>query len=472
MNTAVAVSQTSGRLSYDDVLRRYGFERRRPFLDQLDGIAKLDLFHASYEIACLDFPTTATAFAEVLNAGNEPATQCGKALLDFVRQHSDDLATADSEVFATAFVRECVAALAGTTDPTHLRFVLLIDEMHESDTFVHALRLARCLWQLRSENPLRHATLPAAARKLDATSLWAYWNRKLSHPLHIQDRVSNRPVARGYAYDLRKMIGFDIPRLGELRITTRDLLHEAATLRTATVPDCAYVEINFPPFVALCFAELAPNFVIVEALTTDGKGLPVYLFPSSQQWQVAATGFGPDGRMTSFDQVAQVIALMTAAALRDFWIVEDRESTLTPPRIKRISGMANKTRRVVYLPRLRYRGSRGLRSKLDETANTTARAAHWRSDHYRKLPAGTKPTAKQMALAAAHRKTLPDGHTWVRGSSVAGEEVERVYRSRSVAHALFDILPSKGKAIAGLSWFAFEAFCGDWLRNNGFDEVC
>jgi HJR/Mrr/RecB family endonuclease len=101
----------------------------------------------------------------------------------------------------------------------------------------------------------------------------------------------------------------------------------------------------------------------------------------------------------------------------------------------------------------------------------TARAAHWRSDHYRKLPSGQRPTLRQIALAEAFKRSPPEGCTWVRGTSIAGIETEKVYRSRSLSEVLFDVVPSKAKALSGLSWFEFEQHCTRWLRSRGFDEV-
>jgi Restriction endonuclease len=183
------------------------------------------------------------------------------------------------------------------------------------------------------------------------------------------------------------------------------------------------------------------------------------------------TGCGPDGKAASFDGVARVLVAMAAAALREFWVVEDRDRVLGPPRITRTRRSRHLERRVVYLPRIRYIGGQNLVEKAERVAHMKARAAHWRSEHYRKLPVGQRPTVRQIALAEAFKRSPPDGCTWVRGASVAGVETERVYRSRSLAVVLFDIVPSKAKALSGLSWFEFEQHCTRWLRSRGFDEV-
>jgi hypothetical protein len=221
----------------------------------------------------------------------------------------------------------------------------------------------------------------------------------------------------------------------------------------------------------LVFEELDPAFVMVEALDAHDRVLPIYLFPSACRWAMPNTGCGPDGSPASFDDVVKVLVAMAAAALRDFWVIEDRDRVLGPPRIARVVGSKRAERRIVYLPRIRYVGGQNLAEKAERVAHMKARAAHWRSDHYRKLPAGQRPTLRQIALAEAFQRSPPEGYTWVRGTSIAGIEIERVYRSRSLSEVLFDVVPSKAKALAGLSWFEFEQHCTRWLMSRGFDEV-
>jgi hypothetical protein len=305
--------------------------------------------------------------------------------------------------------------------------------------------------------------------RLDPLSVWAYWTRKLTHPIHIdgQDRT---PIASGYVYDLRSANGLDKPTC-DLSEINRGLLHEASALRAHTIPSTAYVEINCPPFVCLVLEEMSRLFVMAEALDVNGKALPIYLFPPARKWRIPNTGLGPAGTIASFDQVAEVLATIACCALRDFWVVEERERVLGPPRLKRIFGSNAPARRVVYLPRIRYVPRRNLAEQAEQMLSLSARAAYWRSDHYRKLPSGHNATKRQLLIAAANGRTPPPGYTWVQGSSVAGVDFERVYRSRSVSHTLFEVLPSKGKELATLSWFQFEHYCGVWLRSNGYDEV-
>ena len=333
--------------------------------------------------------------------------------------------------------------------------------------------MSRLLWLTDADSPKAPHNIKGRGfyEALDPLSVWAWWSWQLSNPFFLDDGSRDRrPVSRGYTYDLRSAQGFDPPQ-GDLDETIKLLLREAELLREGSAPPNAYVEVNFPPFVALVFGEINPSFVMVEAVDGDGLGLPIYFFPANETWVAPTAGAGPDGRMGSFELITKVAVAMAASALRDFWVIEDRERVLGPPRIGRIAGSKSAERRIIYLPRIRYAGGRNLGTVLEGTANTKARAAHWRAAHYRKLPGGHQPSKKQQALAAAYGQIPPAGQTWVRGASVTGVEAERVYRSRSVAKLLFDAIPSKGQALSGLTWFEFERYCGGWLRRHGFDEV-
>ena len=194
------------------------------------------------------------------------------------------------------------------------------------------------LWLLdpRNESSPDNATA-AAYRHLDPISIWAYWSRQFTHPFYIDAGHGKGPLGTGYVYDLRTMVNFAPPE-GDVRPLIKSLLQEADLLRMGSIPSRAFVEINFPPFVALVFEEVNPAFVLVEALDAHDRVLPIYLFPSACRWSVPNTGCSPDGQMASFDDVVRVLVAMAAAALRDFWVIEDRDRVLGPPRIARIPG--------------------------------------------------------------------------------------------------------------------------------------
>jgi len=429
------------------------------------------LFRVSHRAIAAELPDGAEKFGN-LDTEDEPTTLSGRTLRAYVRAHRGDLASIPIFDFAKKFISHDLAQAFAESSRAAIKFRLYVDAFfeHEART-AEGLKEMWGLWLLDLRNTSSPDHAPADAyRHLDSMSIWAYWSREFTHPIYIDRGQGKGRLGTGYVYDLRSMRNFSPPD-GDVKQLIKSLLQEADLLRTGSVPSRAFVEINFPPFVMLVFEEVSPAFVMVEALDAKDHVLPIYLFPSALLWCAPHTGCGPDSNPGSFDDVVKVLVVMAAAALRDFWVVEDRDRVLGPPRIAHTMGTQRNERRIVYLPRIRYVGGRNLSEKAERAAHMKARAAHWRSEHYRKLPAGHRPTRRQIAVAEAFERSPPEGCTWVRGASVAGAEVEKIYRSRSISEVLFDVVPSKAKALSGLSWFEFELHCTRWLRSVGFDEV-
>ena len=471
----MSASQTNRTYHYAaelfDLLLRKGADPKLHFLDQIKVLSKEELFRLSYDSIATDLPDHADGFLSVLSEG-EPTTISGRALHKFVSELGSALKTMPAFDFAEVFVRKYLARALGKNTFLEIKNALLDDLFFERAPEVcNGLEMIQMLWTLdpMNDNSPDKAS-PLLYRKMDRVSIYAYWSRKVTNPIHIDAGPGKGPLGTGYVYDLRSMANYE-PPLDDISPLIKSTLAEADLLRSGSIPTRAFVEINFPPFVMLVFEEINPAFVMVEALDSGDRVLPIYLFPTQRRWRVPNTGCGPDGKMTSFKSVVTVLVAMASAALRDFWVIEERERLLGPPQIVHVKGSRRAGRRVVYLPRIRYVGGQNLGDKADRATNMTARAAHWRSEHYRKLPPGQKPTLRQVALAAAFKRAPPEGYTWVRGASVAGVEAERVYRSRSLSQVLFDVVPSKSQVFTGLNWFQFEVYCSRWLKSNGFDEV-
>lgn len=159
----------------------------------------------------------------------------------------------------------------------------------------------------------------------------------------------------------------------------------------AVVPPGAIVEVNVPPFVALSLSEhgsyVTTGLGGAQAAWADRDGRYI-LF----DFDFVYEGNLPDvhyaaGRGTSTadqNSWADFLIPLTVAVIRDFWIVEERERTLGLPRLKRVTGMRSTEKRIIYLPRLRYVGER-VTSAANEMSYER-RMAHFRRDHYRKLP--------------------------------------------------------------------------------------
>jgi Restriction endonuclease len=455
-----------------EVLRANRIDLALAPLDRLARLPKEAIYRASYEGFEAELPRLAAPFLKCLERA-APKSSSGRALVACVLDQRSEVETVTAYDFVRLFVSQYLPrSYQGILE---IRFGLFRDAMVEpSDGIRDLLQLARACWLLdpRNENAPDNVRFDRPYyRGLDPLSIWAFWTRQYTHPIFIDDGSKAKTrIAKGFVYDLRSAVGFE-PPTGDVSATIRGLLQEADLLRLGSIPTRAFVEINVPPFVCLVLDEVSPEFVMVEALDSHERALPIYLFPSVRRWTIPNTGCGPRNDVASFCEIANVIAAVAAAALRDFWVVEDRERVLGPPRLGRIAGSMNNSKRVIYLPRIRYVGASNLSERAESATNISARAAHWRTDHYRKLPEGQTPTKKQMAVANAFGRSPEPGTTWVRGATVAGLDAERVYRSRSISRLIFDMLPSKGQALTDLSWFDFEGFCARWLRDHGFEEV-
>ena len=252
-------------------------------------------------------------------------------------------------------------------------------------------------------------------------------------------------------------------------------MHAHAETRAIIPPD-AIVEVNVPPFVALSLHEhgsfVAGGLGGAQAawLDQDGRYM-LFEFDFIYEGTLPEVGFAASRGMSTENENswADLLVPLTVAVMRDFWIVEERERVLGLPRLKRITGMRSKGKRVIYLPRLRYVGGR--EASAATAMSYDQRMAHFRRDHYRKLPSGHRPSPVQIALAREHGREPPGGHTWVRGTEIGGDAA-KIFRSRSLTLALFDGIPDRhGKALSELSWFAFEKHCERMLAERGWKII-
>jgi hypothetical protein len=248
----------------------------------------------------------------------------------------------------------------------------------------------------------------------------------------------------------------------------------------ATIPEAAIVEVNVPPsFVALELCEHAyldsDDVGNVQAAWVSGDGDYFFLaFRFAHDAELPDVNVAASARMTDADTAswAALLTPLTAAVIRDFWVVEEREQVLGLPTSRRIVGLRGTGRRVVYLPRMRYVGGPEVITRVEGRMAYQQRAAYFRRDHFRKLAAGQSPSPMQLALERAHHRSPTEGYTWVRRTEIAGSETERVCRSRSLALALFDAVPgNRSRPLDTMSWFDFERRCETWVRDQGWTVV-
>ena len=257
----------------------------------------------------------------------------------------------------------------------------------------------------------------------------------------------------------------------EARVRAHELLVEAQEARQWSVPWGARVQVTFGPFVAMRIYERKGEF---SCLFLDEKErylhVAVGLWSAKPQMsEVQLVRHADDSGETLWnDDAAVSLQLITAAILRDFLVVEERESVFSArPYRKRVAGRNLRT--VIYLPRVRYD-----RIRKDGTSRTTAgadhRAPHAVGHHFRKAASAS---AAQRFLAQKFGLTIPEGFTFVKPhtrGSLKDAEVLKVYRSRSASKMLFEEVATAPEGTRP-AWFEFEKSCARLLRAQGMTVI-
>lgn len=244
-------------------------------------------------------------------------------------------------------------------------------------------------------------------------------------------------------------------------------LCEAQEARQWSIPWGARVEIKFGPFVALRVFE------------KEGEFSCHFLDSNDRYFHVAiGLGYGTprisdlqlirlSGEEAEWNDDAEVsLQLIAAAIVRDFLVVEDRESVFSAKTHRsRSRGQQRKALTVIYIPRVRYGHLRNDRPRVDSMP-TQARAKHKVSSHVRRAD---NASATQRFLAQRYGLSLPHGFTFVRPHErgIGGlTERLKVYRSRSASRMIFEEM-STTPAGSRPAWFDFEKACARYLHDQG-----
>jgi hypothetical protein len=255
----------------------------------------------------------------------------------------------------------------------------------------------------------------------------------------------------------------------ESRVT--ELLNEAQIARQWSIPWGARVAINFGPFVALRIFELSGEFACHFLDDQDryftvaigiGKGVPRAITHQLVRRQQ------DDGELTWNDDAQASLKLIAAAIVRDFLVVEERESLFSSRNMrKRVRG--RDVRSIIYLPRVRYAAPEIDRLR-SENAAAAVRTRHSVGHHLRR---SKESSPAQQFLAQRYGIHVPEGFTFVRpherGSGAADTRM-RVYRSRSASRMLFEELDSAPSG-SRPAWFDFEKDCARLLRARGMEVI-
>jgi len=248
------------------------------------------------------------------------------------------------------------------------------------------------------------------------------------------------------------------------------MLKEAQEARQWSVPWGARVEVAFGPFTAVRIFEAQGEF---SCLFLD----------AAERYRHVAIGLGgtppraassplirprdDDGEPAWNDDAELSLKLIAAAIVRDFIVVEDRETLFSArPMRRRIRGRDVRT--VIYLPRVRY--STPNLAAADGEPSSATRTKHSVGPHLRR--AGSASVGQRF-LAQKYGIHVPEGFTFVRPHErgAASDEARiKVYRSRSASRMIFQEV-STAPVGARPAWFDFEKDCLRLLTLRGLRVV-
>jgi len=163
-----------------------------------------------------------------------------------------------------------------------------------------------------------------------------------------------------------------------------------------------------------------------------------------------------------------------ATGIRDLKVTINRDVVLGPVRYRVPTGIKTKRKRIIYLPRIKYRYIKDTKPIENEIKLIRKSSGGFRSHHIRKLPAAYHPSPLQIILARKQNIEVPQGHTYVRGAVVGQgnmSEDEIIYRSRNLTSAIYhsEKLLCAAHEIVNMSWAGFEEHCRRLLSQMGWD---
>ncbi|MDD5223186.1 MAG: restriction endonuclease [bacterium] len=281
-----------------------------------------------------------------------------------------------------------------------------------------------------------------------------------------------------------------------------DILDEAMYLKQWTIPYKAYVQINIGNIKAIKFIELGTSVACI-FLDQESHVYPIWFHPKEHNFKFIYPPYhsiylsyfdqyynnkygvpdqqnidATDGLNIIEDSDPNVdidveeylntkclgLEILLASIIRDFWVVEERESvfgsSIRSPRVPMLKSDLNK-KIVVYIPRIKY--VKDLQESHKEL-NLIARRSHFVVGHLRKA---VHASEAQIFLAKKYNIVVPEGFTFVRPHKRGEEAQERIYRSRSALKCInaLDIFENK---YSKDDWFNYERNVKGWLLKNGY----
>ena len=256
-----------------------------------------------------------------------------------------------------------------------------------------------------------------------------------------------------------------------------ELLDEARRNAQWTIPWGAHVQLNLPNFP---FVELYPVRDMVYAVVRNEEEQFFIVAMNTKTGNVMMPELIknlPDKPVENLDwpveknaEAELALLLLLASIVRDFMVVEERESVFSA---KRMTGKKQRNRQkpeglnVVYLPRIQYKQCKPS-NYLSEFPPDKSRAKHKVRPHLRKTKQASK---EQLWLAHRYNMSIPEGYTFVRPHTRGGKDKDSkrltVYRSRSALQMIYNSVDPGGSS--DVKWFKFERDVVKLMKALGYD---
>lgn len=259
----------------------------------------------------------------------------------------------------------------------------------------------------------------------------------------------------------------------EADIAIATMTEEANILNRWTIPWGARVQVRIGPFTEVDFYSYGDEISIL--LKTADKHYRWAAFNiRTAAWNFnhllanRFQTFGQDGKDAQLaDEITAAFQLILVSIVRDFVVLEERESAFAVRRDTTSRGrvMDDDSPRIVYIPRIRYVQSPDTKS-LENGLEYESRRPHHVRAHQRRADAASP---YQRILAERYGFRLEPGYTFVRPHQRGGITPERevIYRSRSAMQSLYGVeasIESNGTS----NWFRFERDVHDAMAHAGF----
>lgn len=323
-----------------------------------------------------------------------------------------------------------------------------------------------------------HGSIPVEISTVDLSieDAKTYWENLPSiYALNARELVTDNMKPANLASMVQQIknikLGCDLHE-AEDAITT--MTEEANILNRWTIPWGARVQTRIGPFSEVDFYSYADEISIL-LKTSDNHYRWAAFNLRTNTWNMlhlfrnrfeSIHHHITDDR--KIEEIECAFKLILASIVRDFVVLEERDSTFAIQREKKSpfsKSIDDGSPRIIYIPRIRYAQSPDTKT-LDKGLEYESRRAHHVRAHQRRADLSSP---YQRILAERYGFRLEPGYTFVKPHQRGGITPERevIYRSRSAMQSLYGIessIESNGKS----DWFKFERDVHDAMEHAGY----